>query len=121
MAHKRIRARYRNCDRIPYKKGGRDNKDYYNTRGGAFYARNTIRIPSLGANNKTWNNFYKLFPNIKKFLMGDKYALYGTFRKTEFDEKNNVFIVRKEHYVGDKFNTSNGRFCIRTFKFKKTW
>lgn len=120
MLNKKIRAKYKNFDKIPYKKGGRDNKDYY--KGGcAFYARNVIRIPSLNANTRTWNNFYKLFPNIKSFLMSDKYSLYGTFHKTEFDEKNNVFVVRKEHYVGDTFNTSKGRFCIRTFKFKKTW
>lgn len=120
MAHK-IRARYRTFNRIPYFNGGRDNKDYYNSRGGSFYNRNTVRIPSLNANNKTWNNFYKLFPNIKRFLMGDETALYGTFRKTEFDDKNNVFVVRMEHYVGDRFNTKFGRFSVRTFKFKKTW
>ena len=122
MAHKKIRARYRNCERIPYKKGGRDNKDYFNTRGGNMcYTRNTIRIPSLNANNKTWNNFYKLFPRLKRYLMGDKTALYGKFRETEYDEKNNVLIVREECYVGDPFNPKFGRFYVKTHKFKKTW
>lgn len=114
MALRKIRARYRTFGGTPWYHGGRDNKDYFNSRGGAVYNRNSIRVPSLNASSKTWNNFYKLFPNIKRFLMGDTTALCGTFRETEFDERGNVFVVRKEQRVGN-------RFGIRTFKYKKTW
>lgn len=123
MAKKKIRANYKpwqTDEWIAWKKG-KDNKDYYNSNGVPHNCRfcKTIRIPSLNASNKVWNNFYKLFPEIKTYLMGGKQPYLGTYRNIEFDEKNNVYIVRKEIHSGDVFEKT--RTIVRTYKYKKTW
>jgi len=42
----------------------RDNKNAYNTRGGDGN-NNSIRVPSLKRSDRTWRNFYRLFPHLK--------------------------------------------------------
>lgn len=125
MAKKRIKPNYKplqNDGWVAWKKG-KDNKDYYNSNGVPHNCRfcKTIRIPSLNESNKVWNNFYKLFPEIKTYLMGGEQPYLGTYRNIEFDEKKNIFIVRKEIHFGNLFKPKTCRTIVRTYKYKKTW
>lgn len=89
---------------------GKDNDGYYNSNGSQCDNRNSMRVPPLGASNRIWNKFYDLFPHVKRFLMGDKTAWYGTFGEVWYDGKTRVYTVRKIH-----------RRCVRTIKLRKSW
>ena len=101
-------------------KKGRDNKDYYNTRGNLCSGGYKIRVPSLKRNKKTWNNFYKLFPYIKKALMNNQYVCCFGVPTLVGD----VYVCKEERVHGlgifDNKLTGVGR-RIRTTKFLKTW
>lgn len=114
----KIRAKYPKvfCD----EKKGRDNKDYYNTRGNTCSGGYKIRVPSLKRNKKTWNNFYKLFPYIKKALMNNQYVCcFGQPTLV-----GDVYVCKEERVHGlgifNNILTGVGR-RIRTTKFLKTW
>ncbi|MBR4624776.1 MAG: hypothetical protein IKO56_04475 [Alphaproteobacteria bacterium] len=115
---KKIRVKYPTffCD----EKKGRDNKDYYNTRGIYRSDGYKIRVPSLKRRKKIWNNFYKLFPDIKEALMNNRYVR----RFGEPTLVGNVYVCKEERVHGlGMFNnilTGVGR-RIRTTKFLKTW
>lgn len=115
---KKIRPDYKpwqSVEFIGWRKG-KDNDGYYNTKGNQCDNRNSMRVPPLSASDRVWNGFYKLFPHVKKFLMGDKTAWYGTFGEVTYNEKTRVYTVRK------KRNTGIG--CVRTIKLrklKKSW
>lgn len=52
-------------DRPP--RGGRDNKDYYNSSGGG--GRHSIRYPRKVRSKGCWDRFYKLFPQAKSTVI----------------------------------------------------
>ena len=115
---KKIRAKYPTF--FYNEKKGRDNKDYYNTSGNPCSGGYKIRVPSLKRNKKTWNNFYKLFPYIKKALMNNQYVCrFGQPTLT-----GNVYVCKEErvHWLSmfDNIPIGVGR-RIRTTKFLKTW
>ena len=93
---------------------GRDNKDYLNSDGWLWGGASSIRVPSLKASRKTWENFYNLFPGIKKRLMA---------------EENDPCHTVEVH--GDIITERTGMFrtgpdgrsiwVVRTKKFRKTW
>lgn len=112
---KKIRPNYKpwqNTDYIGFHKG-KDNHGYYNSIGSICCNNHTsMRIPSLKSSDKIWREFYKLFPEVKEFLCGGE-IWYGTFGEVKFDEKRNLYIVRK--------HCRCGRFRVRLLKFKKVW
>lgn len=114
---KKIRAKYPVCRFKEYK--GRDNKDYYNTDGRNCSSGYSMRVPSLNRSKKTWENFYKLFPAIKKHLMsmGEiKIFRYGG----TVTLKDNVYTVVDERWHGGCFGQGPGR-RNRTTKYLKVW
>ena len=80
----------------------RDNKETYNvkTKGWGDSPGYKIRVPSLKRNKKTWENFYNLFPEIKRHLMsmGEiKIFRYGG----TVTLKDNVYTVVDERSHGE--------------------
>lgn len=110
---KKIIATYKPWQAVDYvsHRRGKDNDGYYNSSGNPCNNHNSMRIPSLKANNKVWKKFYKLFPNVKKFLCGEEGAWYGSFGEVKL--VGDVYHVRKECHCG--------LFRIRLYKFKKVW
>ena len=112
---KRIRPDFKpwqSVEFIGWRKG-KDNRGYYNSNSSQCDNRNSMRIPPLNASDKIWNGFYRLFPHVKRFLMGDRTAWYGTFGEVTYDEKTRTFTVRKERNTGVR--------CMRTLKLRKSW
>ena len=114
-AGKRIRPDFKPWQSVEFVgwRKGKDNDGYYNTGGNPCNNRNGMRIPPLSAGDKTWNRFYRLFPYVKCFLMGDRTAWYGTFGEVTYDEKARVYTVRKERNTGVR--------CMRALKLRKSW
>lgn len=98
----------------------RDNKDNYNEDGwgSCGYA---IRVPSLKRSKKTWENFYKLFPHIKKHLM--TMGEYKIFRYGGVVSlKGNIYTVVDERSHGEVMMWKNGPGTRkRTTKYLKVW
>ena len=115
---KKIRAKYPTS--FWNEKKGRDNKDYYNTSGSPSSGGYTVRVPSLKRSKKIWNNFYKLFPYIKRALMNNQYV----YRFGQPTLVGDVYVCKEERVHGldifDNILTGVGR-RIRTTKFLKTW
>lgn len=112
---KKIRADYmpwQSAEFIGWRKG-KDNRGYYNSNATPCSNHNSMRVPPLNASDKIWNGFYRLFPHVKRFLMGDRTAWYGTFGEVTYNEKTRVYTVRKER--------NTGVWCMRTIKFRKSW
>lgn len=70
----------------------RDNKHVYNGKGMSHW-RGCVRVPSLKRSNKTWRQFYRLFPSYRK-LMEDAVA-------------GNISCVKGDDYVGVEAGVSN--------------
>lgn len=123
-AKKKIRAQYPKvyCNEMK----GRDNKDYYNTRGTICSSGYSTRVPSLKRNKKTWENFYKLFPYIKKALINNEYV----YRFGQPTLIGNIYVCKEERVHSVRMDvwceknkeiwTGVGR-RIRTTKFLKIW
>jgi len=98
------------------RKNGRDNKDYYHSDGWLNGNRWSIRLPSLKANKKTWDNFYKLFPKIKERLTNPY-----NYR----DEDPDRLILEGDIIIEKlvRYRTINEKSVkvVKTRKYKKTW
>lgn len=101
---------------ICYNKG-KDNKDYYNSNGRICSStRWSVRVPSLKANKKTWENFYKLFPHIKERLANPD----------NYKEENPDRLILEENVIVEKlvrYRTVNEKTVEvkKTRKYKKIW
>lgn len=101
---------------ICYNKG-KDNKDYYNSSGCICSSTKwSVRVPSLKANKKTWENFYKLFPHIKERLANpDNYNL---------DNPDRLFLdgdVVVEKLIRNITVGNKTVAVTKTRKYKKIW
>ena len=95
---------------------GRDNKDYYNSDGWLDGNRWATRLPSLKANKKTWENFYKLFPKIKERLTNPD----------NYDKEDPNRLILEGDVIVEKlvrYRTVNGKaaMVVKTRKYKKIW
>ena len=117
---RKIRPSYPTIESKQFK--GRDNKMYYNTRGGVCSCGIFERVPSLKRSKKTWENFYKLFPYIKSFLMTDGesgHCLGQTAIRMSLQD--NIYTVVDERVHGSTTFENNGILRRRTTKFLKVW
>lgn len=97
---KRIRPDFKpwqSVEFIGWRKG-KDNRGYYNTSGNPCNNRNSMRIPPLKASDKIWNGFYRLFPYVKRFLMGDRTAWYDLRRSDVRREYESVYCTQGAQY-----------------------
>jgi len=133
---KRIKPSYPYSNR--YEVGemqGRDNRGYINTRGRSMATTTGIdeRVPSLKRGKKAWENFYKIFPYVKEFLMSmGKRGLCVGQSPVRITLKNNIYTVVDErchgHYwKNDWFDGISTQTLMqnpprrRTMKFRKVW
>lgn len=95
---------------------GRDNKDYYNSNGWLYGNKWSIRVPSLKESKKTWMNFYKLFPYIKKRLTDPE--SYNQENPNRLFLEGDVIVEKLVRYrtVNDK-----SVMVVKTRKYKKIW
>ena len=76
----------------------RDNKASYNNK--MFYGPgNTIRVPSLKRSDRTWRNFYRLFP----FLQGEKYYYGSPLKKLKWYYPNDKQDTWRNHIKPSPF------------------
>lgn len=92
-------------------KRGRDNKDYYNSDGWMWWNRWATRVPSLKASKRTWENFYKLFPVIKKRLMNPESVTYMEGTDVIVEKLDRLHTDERGHTV----------LTVKTRKYKKIW
>ena len=109
---KRIRAIY--PTRFWNEKKGRDNKDYYDTRGNPCSNGYKVRIPSLKRNKKSMGNFYKLFPYIKESLMNNQYVC----RFGQPTLVGDIYVCKQDRIHNEHYGVG---YRIRTTKFLKIW
>ena len=137
MMKKRIKQKYPYSNRYTVGESkGRDNCGYYNTHGRSMATTTGIdeRVPSLKRNKKAWENFYKIFPYVKEFLMSmGKEGFCVGQTPVRVTLKGNVYTVVDErchgHYWKNDvwFNGTPTQTIMQnpprrgTMKFKKVW
>lgn len=105
---RKITADYKSIG-IQCRKNGRDNKDYYHS-GGYYSCKWSMRVPSIKANDRTWNNFYRLFPKVKERILSGE----GNFT---YEDDGKVIVERMNKFTGSFLSMNR----VVMIKYKKTW